>query len=231
MKKYRVLFFDLDHTLWDFATNAGQTLREIHTEFKLDALGIDTPEAFEANYTVVNDAMWAEYRANRISKEALRSGRFARTLETFGVQEENLAIQIGEYYIAHSPRKTNLFPHTIETLQYLGERYELHLITNGFEEVQTIKITESKLAPYFGELITSEAAGVKKPDKGIFLHALKTCRAKRKESLMIGDNLEADIAGARRIGMDQVFFNPHKQAHGERPTFEVSCLSALRDFL
>lgn len=231
MSNYRVLFFDLDHTLWDFATNAGETLGELFDVFELQSLGIPSAAIFMERYTVINDQMWADYRANRIDKAALRSGRFEKTLSSFAIEAPELADQIGTYYIEHSPRKTHLFPHTHTTLDYLAANYELHLITNGFEEVQHVKITESKLAPYFSKMITSERAGVKKPDKGIFLHAMKETGAKRKESLMIGDNLEADIAGARRIGMDQVFFNPHKQAHGERPTFEIDCLSQLRNFL
>jgi len=231
MASYRVLFFDLDHTLWDFATNAGQTLREIYSVFELQGRGIASASEFEQRYTVINDQMWADYRANRIDKETLRSKRFETTLDSFGISAHTLADDIGTYYIEHSPRKTNLFPYTHETLSYLSEHYELHLITNGFEEVQHVKITESKLDSYFGQVITSEAAGVKKPDKGIFLHAMKETGARRKESLMIGDNLEADIAGARRIGMDQVFFNPHKNPHGEQPTYEVDCLSQLRNFL
>ena len=231
MSKYRVLFSDLDHTLWDFATNAGETLGEIFEVFELQARGIETAATFIERHTVINDQMWADNRANRIGKEALRSGRFEKTLSSFAIEAPDVAEAIGTFYIEHSPRKTNLFPHTLQTLEYLVSSYELHLITNGFEEVQHVKITESKLAPYFDKMITSERAGVKKPDKGIFLHAMKQTGAKRKESLMIGDNLEADIAGARRIGMDQVYFNPHKQAHGERPTFEIDCLSQLRNFL
>ena len=231
MSRYRILFFDLDHTLWDFATNASETLEEIFSAFKLAELGIGSAGLFRERYTEINEQMWADYRANKIDKEALRSGRFEKTLNSFAIEAPQLADSIGTYYIEHSPRKTNLFPYTHETLSYLATRYELHLITNGFEEVQHVKIATSKLAPYFGKMITSERAGVKKPDKGIFLHALKETTARRQESLMIGDNLEADIAGARRIGMDQVFFNPHKQPHGEKPTYEVDCLSKLKEFL
>ena len=231
MPQYKHIFFDLDHTLWDFATNASLTLGEVFIEFKLADLGIETPERFLDCYTIVNDEMWAAYRKNEIDKETLRSKRFELTLAKFGVDNPKMAEEIGDYYIYHSPRKTTLFPHAIETLNYLKERYQLHIITNGFKEVQAVKMEKSNLNHFFDLILTSEEVGVKKPDQKIFLEAMKLTKASRKESIMIGDNLMVDIVGARRVGMDQVYFNPHKDPHGEEVTHEIRGLEELMNIL
>jgi putative hydrolase of the HAD superfamily len=171
------------------------------------------------------------YRKGLLTKATLRATRFYDTLLRFEVDHPELAAEIDHEYISRSPHKTNLFPHAIEVLGYLSEKYQLHIITNGFSEVQDIKITKSGLQPFFTHRITSETVGVNKPDPVIFRHALKLAGAKRTESIMIGDNLDVDIIGARRVGLDQVYFNPDKKAHGEKVTFEILNLSELKSFL
>lgn len=228
--KYQHLFFDLDHTLWDFAKNSRETLLEAFDYFKLVEFGVDSNE-FLTTYWRINDAYWDDYRKGRVTKEELRTGRFLRTLSHFHIKDKKLSVQLGDYYVQHSPKKSNVFPNTHETLNFLKNHYRLHIITNGFEEVQFVKLEKSNLAQYFEEVITSEAAGVKKPHEKIFHHALSATGAKNAETLMIGDNLEADIIGARNVGIDQVYFNPEKRKHSEQITLEISDLKELIPFL
>lgn len=228
---YTHLFFDLDHTLWDFETNSTLALMELFEEYKLsERTGVGF-EAFHQTYKQVNDQLWDQYRKGLVDKSTLRNSRFTNTLGQFGVKDLAMGLVLEEEYINRSPRNTALFEGTLEALEALSNSFEMHIITNGFTEVQELKMTGSGLDPYFKHRITSESVGANKPDPRIFLHALRKAGAKRKESLMIGDSLEVDIAGARRVGMDQVYFNPEGTLHNERPTFEIRSMKQLPHLL
>ncbi|WP_375417892.1 YjjG family noncanonical pyrimidine nucleotidase [uncultured Hymenobacter sp.] len=229
--KYRHLFFDLDHTLWDFETNADETLRELFLTHKLARYGSFTVEQFISVYSDINTALWRLYQANKITQQQLRAVRFVRTLTRLGVPEEEVPITISAEFTDILPRKSAVFPHTHELLGYLKPKYNLHLITNGFNDIQAIKLASSGLTDYFQEIITSEHSGHLKPDPRMFQHALARTGATAPESLMIGDNLECDVLGAYNAGIDQVYFNPAKRGHRMQITYEISCLSELRALL
>lgn len=225
---YTSIFFDLDHTLWDFETNSTQTLLEIVNKFQLMQLGLPSSAQFISCYQKINDKMWDDYRRGLIDRTTLRNNRFHKALLVFGIDNYEMSLEMGEYYLRESPLKKNLFPHALETLAYLKDKYKLHIITNGFNEVQFIKLEHSELAPFFTHVITSEAANSKKPEAEIFDYALRLANTTAKESLMIGDSLEQDIAGARNYGMDQVFFNPHKIKHAAQVSYEIYALHELK---
>ena len=225
------IFFDLDRTLWDFETNAYNTLSELYEEHALFMKGISNIDVFIDIYKIHNEQLWELYRDSKVEKDVLRSSRFKLTLQDFGIDDGRLSIKLGEQYIQKCPLKTNVFPFTFEVLDYLKEKYHLHIITNGFEEVQYVKLEQSKLLHYFEHIITSEQVGVKKPNPEIFRHALVKAFCKPDESIMIGDDLPVDILGAKAIGMKQVYFNPEKIAHQESIDFEISCLSQLKNLL
>lgn len=232
MKRYRHLFFDLDHTLWDFDANATETLGQLFEEYSLARYGTFTLPQFTARYNEVNHALWRLYQANKISQQQLRDTRFHRTLTRLGVPETELPADISARFTDILPQKSAVFPHTHAILDYLrGKDYRMHLITNGFEDVQHLKLASSKLTDYFEEVITSEASGCLKPDPRMFAHALACTSATAAESLMIGDNLECDVLGAYNAGIDQVYFNPGKRRHFVATTYEISSLDQLRDFL
>ena len=228
---YEHIFFDLDRTLWDFETNSYETLSELAIKYKLSEKGIDSIDEFIATYIQINERMWDEYRKGLIDKNTLRYGRFHETLGKYKITDRDLSENFGNDYISISPLKTNMFPHTIEVLQYLNEKYSLHIITNGFEEVQHIKIKNCGIKHYFDQIITSERAGFKKPDIRIFQYSLDIVNAKPSDSLMIGDSLEADIAGARNAGLHQIYFNPQGDKHDEDITCEIKSLKELLTFL
>ncbi|MEM9023548.1 MAG: YjjG family noncanonical pyrimidine nucleotidase [Bacteroidota bacterium] len=231
MSGYRHIFFDLDHTLWDFDTNSAAVLADIYGRFSLKALGTPGVDAFIATYREVNDQQWAAYREGKISKAYLRTARYVITLAAFGVDRPDLADEIGTYYLSESPRRTHLIAHAVETLDHLQKKYTLHILTNGFEEVQHVKLRKSGLRPYFQTVVTSEQVGVRKPDPAIFQHALKQSGGKASETLMIGDDLNADVLGAMQAGWGGVYFNPGGTEHNKTVTREVKSLRELQDWL
>jgi putative hydrolase of the HAD superfamily len=166
-----------------------------------------------------------------MTKEDLRVKRFKISFDHFGIRDDQLASDFGDEYLAISPTKTILVPHTIETLDYLSPRYKLHIITNGFLKTQEIKMKNCGLDKYFESLTTSETVGHNKPRPEIFHHALNSVHARKPESMMIGDDLDVDILGARKFGIDQVFLNRDKIMHQDTITHEIKDLTELFDIL
>ncbi|MCF8364740.1 MAG: YjjG family noncanonical pyrimidine nucleotidase, partial [Bacteroidales bacterium] len=191
-------------------TNAREAYQDIYQKFELRKRGIENIDDFINTYFRHNDRLWDLYRKGEIEKDILRSLRFELTLIDFGINDKVLSEEIGLDYITISPQKTNLFPNAHKILDYLFPKYPMSIITNGFEEVQFTKLKNSKLDKYFDVVITSEEAGCKKPEPGIFEFALKKAGAKASDCLMIGDDPEVDIRGAANAGIDGIFFNPKK---------------------
>ncbi|MBF9143835.1 YjjG family noncanonical pyrimidine nucleotidase [Hymenobacter properus] len=229
--KYRHLFFDLDHTLWDFEKNANDTLHTLYERHDFARFGTFTAEEFIQVYSDINHALWRMYQSGKIKQAQLREVRFTRTLTRLGVPDDQIPANISDEFTDLLPLKSAVFPYTHEVLDYLKTKYRLHLITNGFNDIQAIKLASSNLAHYFEAVITSEHSGHLKPDPRMFAHALAHTGATAAESLMIGDNLECDVLGACNAGIDQVYFNPDKRRHFAQTTHEISCLSELKDIL
>lgn len=230
-KCYRHLFFDLDRTLWDFDAAAEVAFERIYEQYHLRELGIPSAHEFHMVYHPLNEKLWELYRADQITKDELNRTRFLKPLEHYGIHDVELADHLSEDYVYWSPRIVRLVPGTIELLEYLKPKYHLHLITNGFEEVQHTKLSGSGMEPYFETLTVSEEVGVKKPNPEIFRYALKKAGATPEESLMIGDEMAVDIDGARAAGIDQVFFNATGQPAQGQCTFEVNSLSEIKGIL
>jgi len=228
MSKYTSLFFDLDHTLWDFEKNSIATLSILFNEIDLPSKGIPDFDDFNIVYHEINEKLWSRFRKGFLSREDLRWKRMFQTLVHYKVHNEALAIQMSERYLEILPAQTNIFPHCIELMEYcVAKGYDIHMITNGFELTQQLKLKNSLLEKYFKRMITSEQAMSIKPEKEIFEYALRETNSDVKTSLMIGDALDIDVLGAQRVGMDQVYFNPKRIAHQEKPTFEIESLHEL----
>lgn len=221
------IFFDLDHTLWDFDRNSHETLSELYHELELESKLQTEAEAFIRKYKEINENQWALYRQGEISKEILRTSRYSRTFKHFGYENEVEAAKFGDLYVERSPIKTHLCDGCIDLLQQLNNRYELHIITNGFEEIQPIKMKSSGIDQYFKVLMTSERANCKKPGTDIFLKAMAEARTNAKESIMLGDSYEADVIGAENVGMKAVLFD----ANGKYPEVAHRKISHLSQFL
>lgn len=230
-KKYKHIFFDLDRTLWDFEASALQAFEVIFEKYELEKMGVESARHFHNVYTIHNERLWDLYRVGKITKEVLRGKRFNLTLMDYEIKNPEMAESIGLDYTTISPKLVNLFPNAIEILDYLFPKYKLHLITNGFSEVQEVKLKSSGMDRYFDKVITSEDAGVKKPDNKIFNFAMKQTSAEFSNSIMIGDDYNVDIIGAQNVGMDQVYFNPLKEFNSNGCTYEIRDLIELKEFL
>ncbi|MEP7141676.1 MAG: YjjG family noncanonical pyrimidine nucleotidase [Ferruginibacter sp.] len=229
-KKYKHLFFDLDHTLWDFDANAKITLTEMYSFFNLETIGVKPFEVFYRHYLHHNEILWDRYHKGFITADELKWRRMWRTLLEFKIGNEKLARDISEKFLEMLPTRKLLFPHTIEILDYLTEKnYRLHMITNGFEKVQWSKLTNSGLGGYFKNVITSEASNSLKPGKEIFNFALQKAGAALADSIMLGDNLDADIQGAMNAGMDTVFVNHINTTTSLQPTYIITHLKELEN--
>jgi putative hydrolase of the HAD superfamily len=228
MSQYKHLFFDLDHTLWDFDANAKETLAELYSIFDLNKKISVAFEDFYPKYLFHNEVLWGRYHHGLISSEELKWKRMWRTMLDFKIADEPLAKDMSGKFLEILPTKKLLFPHTIEILDYLTEKnYTLHLITNGFEKTQWSKLNNSGLNGYFKEVITSEGSNSLKPKKEIFDFAMHKAMASLPESIMIGDNLDADIQGAMNAGMDTVFVNHINAVPEIKPTYTVTHLKEL----
>ncbi len=202
------LFFDLDHTIWDFETNANETLRELYHFYELHKFSSNSEDDFLAIYHKNNDKLWDLYRQHKIEKPLLRTKRFTDTFIEMGVKEADVPTSIWDHYLEVCPTKTALIPGAIETLDYLASRYRLHLITNGFAETQRRKLKNSRLDHYFDTLTISEEVGVQKPHPLIFSTALKNAGSKESTSTYVGDNEIADVMGGLNSGWKVFWYNP-----------------------
>jgi putative hydrolase of the HAD superfamily len=225
---YKHIFFDLDHTLWDYEKNSNEALRELFLKHQLENLGVSKISDFNLCFERVNRSLWNDYNKNRISRDGIREQRFLRILSEFQIEDTDLSTKLSTEYLLLCPTKQHLMPYTIEVLDYLKQDYQLHILTNGFNDIQKIKLENSNLHPYFATIVTSDSAGYKKPMSSIFKYAIDKAEARKYECIMIGDNLQTDIMGARNFGMDTIFFNPKKEKHKASTTHEIDCLSQLK---
>ena len=210
--KVQHVFFDLDHTLWDFEKNSGATFKSIFEELNFEF----SLEVFLDFYNPINHYYWKQYRENMISEVELRYLRLEKTFEAMKISSTTARIdRISELYIQELSTHTHLFEDTVSVLEYLNSKYTLHIITNGFEHVQQRKLENSGIARFFKTVLTAEKIGVKKPHPTIFLSAMKTAEVLPEHAMMIGDSLEADIQGALKLGMQAIHFNSHKEAYHE----------------
>ena len=231
MNYYRHLLFDLDHTLWDFKRCATETLCELYDTYQLATLGDFSVQQFCDTFEQVNYHLWGLYNRGVYDQQRLRTERFGMILTRLGIAADRVPEGLPEAYLRICPTKPHVMPHTVATLDYLRQHYQLHILTNGFAEVQAIKLQSAGLTDYFVEVVASDTTGHKKPHQPIFDYILRQLKADRRSCLMIGDNLRADILGAKNAGIDQVFYNPERLQHKEEITYEVACLSELRAIL
>jgi putative hydrolase of the HAD superfamily len=228
--RYKHIFWDLDRTLWDFDQNMRITLKEIYENHNL-VRAIPSHNHFIDTFVGHNNRLWASYQRGDMTKEVLRFKRFDVTLKEYGIRDKVLAEVIGDEYINESPKKTALIPHSIEILDYLYSKYKLHIITNGFNEVQFSKLKLCGIEKYFDKVVTSEISGYHKPRPEAFGYTLASANARKQESIMIGDDIEADIKGAQQFGINQIYFNPEGTPHDQKPTHEIDSLLKIKEIL
>jgi len=226
--KIQHVFFDLDHTLWDFDKNSDLAFQKVFVKQNI-SLRI---EDFLTVYKPINFNYWKLFREDKVTKQELRYGRLKKSFDTLNYTiSDDIIDEIAENYLEFLPDFNHLFEGAFEILDYLKDKYELHIITNGFEEVQNNKMKSSKIYHYFDKIITSESVGVKKPNPKVFTYALDIAKANKENSIMIGDNLEADIQGAINVGMRAIHCNFDNVSDNKSNLLSVSSLLEIKQYL
>lgn len=229
---YKHLFFDLDHTLWDFDRNSAESIAELYEQHRLGELGIPSADDFSEKFIEVNRKLWRAFDLNELTHTYIRENRFPMVLAALGLDDVAGFPDLNEGYLQLLPRKAHLTEAARDLLDHLHGRYDMHIITNGFDDIQALKLASSDIAHYFTHVVTNEkSGGYKKPDPRIFEFSLTLARATVAESLMIGDNYEADIRGAQAVGLDTVFYNPKGEVVEEAPTHDIRHWRELMELL
>ena len=228
---YAHLLFDLDHTLWDFERNSSEALNEVYSIYNMQVFNAFSRRQFVDKFKEVNTIVWEKYDRDESDRDYIRTRRFELVLTQLGIKIEAIPEDISKTYLSICPTKGNVIPDAFEVLDYLKGSYEMHIITNGFDDIQDTKLNSSNLRGYFDRIFTSEAVGHKKPSKEMFNKAVKMIGVDKKDCLMIGDNLETDIKGALNADLDVVFFNPDNLKNDLPVTFEIRKLIDMKAIL
>lgn len=229
MKKYDLVLFDLDHTLWDYETNSKETLVELFENYELRKRNVQVDD-FLASFSKINTALWDLYDRGQLHRDVIRFHRFEKILIELGVDDYDMSLKLSADYIEHSPKKPNLIDGAKEILDYLHPKYPMAIVTNGFDDVQGTKLSSSGITHYFKSIVTSARAGHKKPAKEIFEFALTENGVNAQQAIMIGDNLHTDIAGAVNANIDTVHFDLNGHV-GSTANHKITHLYQLKKIL
>ncbi|MEG1617271.1 MAG: YjjG family noncanonical pyrimidine nucleotidase [Bacteroidales bacterium] len=228
---YKHIFLDFDDTVYDTRRNADEALEELYQHFRLGAY-FDDFRTFSESYWKKNHEVWALYSQGKIQRRQLIIERFLYPLQQAGTGDEKMALELNEWFLERTSQKSALIEGALDLLEYLHGKYKLHILSNGFTEVQFKKLKSAGVEHYFDQVILSEQAGVNKPDPRIFDFALEKTGARREEVIMIGDNYDTDITGAIRSRIDQLFFNQNERFRPDvPPTYEVKRLAEIQCIL
>ena len=231
MKTYTHIFFDLDHTLWDYDTNSEKVLRDLYEEFELHRLLLASVDGFLSTFYKVNASMWNRFNAGEIHRDDIRDDRFDHVIKGCGGRPESgLGSQMSTYFLHHCPRQTAVMEDADVILPYLHQKYQMSIVTNGFDDVQSVKLKSANLARYFDHVFTSETIGFRKPSPEIFDHAIEVTGANRTQVLMIGDNPKTDVLGAQNAGITPLLYDPIGRAKSNCE-LRISALGELMKLL
>ena len=221
----------MDHTLWDHKANADETLGDLFSQYSIGELHQVGVEDFQNAFHQINFELWHDYHLGKVDQHFIRNQRFAKVLELLGVMDFQNNLELSRDYLALCPRKSILMPYAMEALEYLKPRYQMSVITNGFAEIQDIKLSSSGLTGYFESVITSDQTGQLKPHPDIFEYALSKVGMSHEDCVMIGDNPDTDIEGAKEAGIDQIYYDPEDTLAAANPTYRIRSLLQLKELL
>ncbi|MDR2233268.1 MAG: YjjG family noncanonical pyrimidine nucleotidase [Tannerella sp.] len=229
--KYKSIFFDFDDTLWDTFHNNKECLKEIFADYHFDR-HYDSFETFFQIYMPYNLSLWAKYRNGEIDRQTLIIERLLYVLRPMGITDRAYILKLNDDFLQRTVNQSRLIPGAIELLDYLRPFYRLFILSNGFREIQSQKLQHAGMTSYFEKIILSEDAKIQKPHKEIFDYALKNTNSRRNESILIGDSYEADIEGAAKSHIDQIWYNPENLPYKTViPTYQVRSLDEIMQFL
>lgn len=225
------IFFDLDHTLWDYNSNCKDALFQMVKTHGLEQLGVTDVAFFYQTFNTINERLWDLYDSRQISQVELRVRRFKEVFESMNLPNIQNFEHWNDIYLEISPNLPHLIDGAVEILEYLAPKYHLHIITNGFDEIQNKKLVAGQILHYFKEIITSQSSGYRKPENGIFKYAFEKTNATPKNAVMIGDNPNTDILGAHKLDMFYIFYNPTEQTFNLNENWQVKHLEQIKTFL
>jgi len=229
-KNKKHLIFDLDDTLWDFQQNSLDTLLELFDTYNLGVKGISST-AFINVFREVNNSLWDQFDQGQVTRADIRKERFPRVFKKLNLELNGVPMQMQDSFMSTCSAKSKLVAGVFDVLEKFKSKYQFHILSNGFDEIQFIKIKAGGLAPYFDKVITSGRAGFRKPEPEIFDFALNEIGAPKEECIMIGDNPLSDIEGAHSYGMDQIYYNVHKKKCAVEPTHTINQMDELLKIL
>lgn len=229
-KAKKHIIFDLDDTIWDYQQNSNDTLKELYESFDLIKHGISSSEFIKV-FRVVNNGLWNQFDRGEIGRDIIRKERFLKIFKKLSINLNGVALQMQDSFMSTCSAKPTLVAGVKEVLDTFKSTYKFHILSNGFDEVQFIKIKAGGLEPYFDQVITSGRAGFRKPQPEIFEFALNEIRATKEECIMVGDNPVSDIEGAHNYGIDQIYYNVHKKDCAIEPTHTINHFSELLNIL
>ena len=233
-KRYTDLFIDFDDTLYDTHGNAVIALKELFEFLRLDQYFEDA-ELFYDEYWKANIDLWTRYSKEEITRDYLIVERFRRPLSfSKGLEPtEEYCLKASDLFLDFCSSKPGVVEGAHELVDYLKTKgYRMHICSNGFHEVQYKKLRACGLYDSFNTIILSEDAGANKPSQQFFDYAFQKSGAPKETTLMIGDNFNTDILGAKRVGLDTAYFNRYPEYPATEPvTFEVTALQELMDIL
>lgn len=229
---YQHIFFDLDHTIWDFDKNSFEAFEKMFHHLKIESILNIRFHAFHQTYLKHNQYYWDLYAKGGINQDDLKWKRMSETLHDYGLSDDHQAKIMSHTYLMYLPQCTNLYPYTREVLEYLTQKkYKLHIISNGFEHTQHLKLKHSKLDSYFKNILTSERCGYIKPDAKIFQLGMNEANTSKEYCVMIGDSPEADLQGAFNAGITSVYMDHHRKETSVPYNHRIHSLKELENIL
>ncbi len=228
LDQYDWLLFDLDNTLLDFSASERHALSQVCKE---ESIHLD--EDHYLLYKNINKECWTAFEEGRLPKSQLRTLRFSRFFEAYGISVD--ANEIAHNYLNYLSQSAIYLGDAEAVLNQLGQQFRLGLITNGLKEVQRPRLQSINMQRFFEVIVVSDEIGPAKPAKAFFDHAFQEMgQPSPNKTLVIGDNLGADIKGGANYGTHTAWINPESKSsyiENLEPTYSLHKVEDMLNLL